>query len=194
MAPRSLLMHVHGFMNQFIFLAQAGIVEKAQEIGRTFGVDKSRLISSIISFTIVCVLLYFLAYKRVLAMLEERRQRIAEGLANADKIKQQLAQTEEQRLEVIRQANGQATKLIEEARAAAARVQEQETQKAIAAAEQIITKAREAAAADHARMLAELKREVGRLVVQTTATVTGKILTPEDQRRLAEETAKQVSA
>ena len=84
--------------------------------------------------------------------------------------------------------------MIEEARAAAARVQEQETQKAIAAAEQIIVKAREAAAQDHDRMLAELKREVGRLVVQTTATVTGKILTPEDQRRLAEETARQLAA
>ncbi len=43
-------------------------------------------------------------------------------------------------------------------------------------------------------MLAELKREVGRLVVQTTTTVTGKILTPEDQRRLAEETEKQLAA
>jgi F-type H+-transporting ATPase subunit b len=42
--------------------------------------------------------------------------------------------------------------------------------------------------------LAELKREVGRLVVQTTATVTGKILTSDDQQRLAEETARQVSA
>ena len=70
----------------------------------------------------------------------------------------------------------------------AARVQEQETQKAIAAAEQIIVKAAKPPPQDHARMLAELKREVGRLVVQTTATVTGKILTPEDQRRLAEET------
>jgi F-type H+-transporting ATPase subunit b len=97
-------------------------------------------------------------------------------------------------LEILSQANNQATKLIEEARAAAAKVQEQETQKAIAAAEQIITKAREAAVADHARMLTELKREVGRLVVQTTATVTGKILSSEDQRRLAEETARQVSA
>ena len=34
--------------------------------------------------------------------------------------------------------------------------------------------------------------EVGRLVVQTTASVTGKILTPEDHRRLAEETARQL--
>jgi F-type H+-transporting ATPase subunit b len=48
-------------------------------------------------------------------------------------------------------------------------VQEQETQKAIATAEQIVTKAREAAAAEHARMLADLKREIGRLVVETTA-------------------------
>jgi len=71
-------------------------------------------------------------------------------------------------------------------------IKEQETQKAIAAAESIIAKAREAAEQDHARMLAELKREVGRLVIQTTATVTGKILTPEDQRRLAEETANSV--
>ena len=152
------------------------------------------LISQIVSFGIVCLLLYFFAYKRVLSMLGERRERIAEGLANAEKIKAEVARTEAQRQEVMAQAHAQAAKLIEEARAAAARVQEHETQKAIAAAEQIIAKAREAAAQDHARMLAELKREVGRLVVQTTATVTGKILTPEDQRRLAEETAKQVKA
>jgi F-type H+-transporting ATPase subunit b len=169
-------------------------MEQIKDIANTFGVEWRLLIAQTLSFSIVCVALYFFAYKRVLAMLEERRQRIAEGLANAEKIKAELARAEAQRLEVLSQANTQATKLIEEARAAAARVQEQETQKAIAAAEQIITKAREAAAADHARMLAELKREVGRLVVQTTATVTGKILTPEDQRRLAEETARQVSA
>ena len=169
-------------------------MNQIQEIAKTFGVDWPHLGAQIISFCVVCALLYFFAYKRVLAMLEERRLRIAEGLANAEKIKAELAQTESQRSEVLAQANAQAIKLIEEARAAAARVQEQETQKAIAAAEDIIRKAREAAAADHARMLAELKREVGRLVVQTTATVTGKVLTPEDQRRLAEETARQVAA
>jgi F-type H+-transporting ATPase subunit b len=178
-------------MTQFILLAQAG-ENPVASVARTFGVDWPHLISQIISFLIVCFFLYLFAYKRVLAMLEERRQRIAEGLANAEKIKAELARAEAQRQETLMQANAQANKLIEEARAAAARVQEQETQKAIAAAEQIIAKAREAAAQDHARMLAELKREVGRLVVQTTATVTGKILTPEDQRRIAEETARQV--
>jgi F-type H+-transporting ATPase subunit b len=182
-------------MNHLLLLAQAAEgTDPISQIARTFGVKWSQLGAQIISFGIVCLLLYKFAYHRVLTMLEERRQRIAESLANAEKIKAELARAEAQRQEVLNQANAQATKLIEEARAAAARVQEQETQKAIAAAEQIISKAREAAAADHARMLAELKREVGRLVVQTTATVTGKILTAEDQRRLAEETAKQIAA
>ena len=43
-------------------------------------------------------------------------------------------------------------------------------------------------------MLIELKREIGRLVVQTTGRVSGKILTSEDQQRLAEETNKQLAA
>jgi F-type H+-transporting ATPase subunit b len=167
---------------------------QVEEIAKTFGVDWPHLIAQIVSFSIVCAILYRFAYKRVLRMLEERREQIAQGLANTEKIKAELAKTEAQRQELMQQASVQANKLIEEARAAAGRVQEQETQKAIAAAEQIIAKSREAAAQDYARMLAELKRDVGQLVVQTTAAVTGKILTPEDHRRLAEETAKQLRA
>ena len=181
-------------MTGVIMLAQAGGGGPVQEIARTFGVDWAHLIAQIISFVIVCVLLHRYAYRPVLAMLESRREEIAQGLANAEKIKAELAQTEAQRQEVMTQANAQATKLIEEARAAAARVQDQETQKAIAAAKDLVDKARQATEAEHARMLAELRREVGRLVVQTTAAVTGKILTPEDQRRLSEETAKVVAA
>ncbi len=184
------------FMNQFVLFGSIGgdLADMGKSTAKTFGVDGPHLIAQIISFCIVAALLYKFAYKPVLAILEERRQRIADGLANAEKIKAELQRTEAQKLEVLNQANTQANKLIEEARNAAARVREEETQKAIAAAEQIISKAREAAAADHARMLVDLKREVGRLVVQTTATVTGKILTPDDQKRLAEETAKQIAS
>jgi F-type H+-transporting ATPase subunit b len=182
-------------MSQFILFGNVGsdLVDIGKNTAKTFGVNQGALISNIISFCIVAALLYRFAYKPVLGILEERRKRIEEGLANAEKIKAELQRTEANRLEVLNQANTQANKLIEEARAAANRVREEETQKAITAAEQIITKAREAAAADHAKMLADLKKEVGRLVVQTTATVTGKILTPEDQKRLAEETSKQLA-
>lgn len=181
-------------MNPLAILADAGGGGQIQEIARTFGVDWPHLIAQIISFSIVCALLYRFAYHPVLAMLDERRRRITEGLANADRIKVELDQCEAQRHQMILEANAQAAQLIQDARGAAARVGQQEIQKAIAAAEQIIVRAQEAAARDHDRMLAELRREVGRLVVQTTAAVTGKVLTPEDQQRLAEETAKQIPA
>ena len=165
-----------------------------EQIASAFGVDWPHLIAQIISFGIVCALLYLFAYKRILAMLEARRQQIAQGLANAAEIKAELARTEAMRQEVIGEANAQAARLIDEARAAAARVHKDETDRATAAAERIVAGAREAALQDRARMLAELKREVGRLVVQTTAVLAGRILTAEDQRRLAEETATRISA
>jgi F-type H+-transporting ATPase subunit b len=181
-------------MLSLILLAQMDDGNRAQKIAQTFGVDKPHLIAQIVSFVIVCFLLQRFAYRPVLKLLEKRREQIAQGLANTEKIKAELARTEAERQEVMIQANAQAAQFLEEARAAAARVQAQETQKAIAAAEEIMVKARAAAAQDHARMLAELKREVGRLVVKTTATVSGKVLTPEDQRRLSEETAKIMAA
>jgi F-type H+-transporting ATPase subunit b len=165
-----------------------------EQVARTFGVDWTHLGAQIVSFGIVCGVLYLLAYKPILRMLEARRQQIASGLANAEKIKAELARIEAERQTVLMKADAEGKRLIEEARAAAARVQAQETQKAIAAAEQIMLRAREATERDRAHMLAELKREVGRLVVQTTATVTGKVLTAEDHRRLAEETARELAS
>ena len=158
------------------------------------GLDPRILLAQTISFSIVLFVLWRFAYRPVFAMLEARRQKIADAVADSEKIKTQLAKTEADRTAVLAQAGDLANKMIEDARAAALRVREIETQKAVAAAEHIVLRAREAAAQDHARMLAELKREVGRLVVQTTATVTGKVLTADDQKRLAEETEKQLTA
>ena len=160
----------------------------------TLGIQWPKLIAQFVNFSIVLFVLWRFAYRPVFKLLEARRQKIADGISNAEKIKAELAATEAERKRVLAEAGDQAAKLIEDARAAATRVSEVETQKAIAAAEQIIAKAREAAAQDHAKMLAELKREVGRLVVQTTSTVTGKILTADDQARLAKETEKQLTA
>jgi F-type H+-transporting ATPase subunit b len=172
-------------------VAEGGRVE---QIARTFGVDWTHLIAQIVSFGIVCLVLYALAYKPILRMLDARRTQIASGLANAEKIKAELARIESERQDVLVKADAEGKQLIEEARAAAARVEADETRKAVAAAEQILARAHEAAVRERTLMLDEARREVGRLVVHTTALVTGKILTPEDHRRLAEETARQLSA
>lgn len=178
----------------FAAAQSGGLGEMAAETGRAFGFNTSLFISQVISFVIVALLLKKFAYGPILKVLLERRERIEEGLKNAEKIKSELASTEAARQEILNKANTQANKLIEEARAAAAKVQEAETQKAISQAEQIITKAREAAEADRARMVAELRKEIGALVVKATSQVTGKILTIDDQKRLVDETNRQIAA
>lgn len=182
-------------MTDVVLAAQSGgLAEMARSTGEAFGFNTSLFISQVISFLIVCFLLHRFAYKPILKILAERREEIAKSLANAEQIKRQLAETETARQKVMADANAQANRLIEEARAAAAKVQEAETQRAIAAAEGIIAKAREAAAQDHQRMLQDLKKEIGQLVVRTTQQVAGKILTMDDQKRLVEETNKQIAA
>ena len=159
----------------------------------TLGIRWIELLAQTVSFSFVLLVLWKLAYKPIFHMLEARKARIAESITDAEKIKAELAKTEAARQKILADAGDLANKIIAEARAAAARVSEMETQKAVTAAEQILIKAREAAAQERAATLVELKREVGRLVVQTTMTVTGKMLTAEDQRRLADETQKQLS-
>lgn len=182
-----------------IFLAAAeggaldSIAESAKSTALQFGFNVWLFLSQCISFAIVALLLNKFAYKPILNVLEERRQRIQEGLANAAKIKEQLAESEQRYQEILSKANAEAQKMIDEARQSAAALADKRTQQAIAEAEQILVKAREASKVEHDRVLAELKREVGRLVVDTTAKVTGKVLTAQDQQRINEETLRQVA-
>jgi len=171
----------------------ANLAESARETATTFGFHWSHFFAQIISFSIVAYLLHSRAYKPILKVLEERRQRIAESLTNVDRIKAELAETENARTNILSKANAQGNEMIAEARAAAAKVLENETQKAVSSAEQIIAKAREAAEADRDRMMLDLRREIGQLVAQTTAKVAGKSLSKADHQRLVEETNQQVA-
>src|SRR5208337_4004898 len=105
------------------------------------GINWHELIAQLINFSIVMLVLWKWAYKPVFSVLAARREKIAEGVANAEKITTQLAKTEADRKAILTQAGDQANKMIEEARVAALRVREVETQKAIVAAEQIMIKA-----------------------------------------------------
>jgi F-type H+-transporting ATPase subunit b len=175
-------------------LAQAssgGFVDMAKETADTFGWNVGLFLSQVVSFVIVALVLRIFAYKPILKVL---RERIAEGLANADKIKQQLAEAEQRHSEILAKANAEAQRMIDEARESAGHVAERREQEAIAAAEQIMAKAREASALEHERTMAELKRELGRLVVDTTAKVTGKVLNSDDQHRLQEEAARHLAS
>ena len=180
-------------MNVLLAATSGGFSDTLRDTATTFGWEPRLFFSQVISFVIVALLLRRFAYKPILAVLEERRRRIEEGLINAEKIKKELAEAEKRYQEILAKANADAQKMIDEARESAAHLSERKQQEAITAAEQIIAKAREASAIEHERTMESLKRELGRLVVDTTAKVAGKVLTPEDQRRLQEEAARQVA-
>ena len=173
--------------------AAAGFAEMLRDTADTFGWKWELFLSQVISFCIVAVLLRQFAYKPILAVLEDRRRKIEEGQLNAEKIRKELAEAEKRYQEIVAKANADAQRMIDEARESSAHLAERKQQEAIAAAEQILAKAKEAAALEHERQMQNLKRELGRLVVDTTAKVTGKVLTPEDQKRLQEEAARQVA-
>ena len=146
-------------MNALVLLLDhAGSGGQVEQIARTFGVDWPHLFAQIVSFCIVCLLLYRFAYRPILQMLEARRQEIAQGLANAEQIKAELAHTEARRQEVMAQGERPGDPVHRGSPRRGRPSAGAGDQKAIAAAEQIMSKAREAAAQDRDRMLAELKQ------------------------------------
>src|ERR1700756_2854405 len=158
-------------------------MDALSNVAHQFGVYWPNLIAQVILFAIVYLVLKTYAFKPVIAMLEERRRRIEEGQLNAEKIKKQLAEAQTKYEEILAKANADSQKLLEEVRASGDRL-----------AEQITLKAQEAIALERDKTMAEMKRELGRLVVDATSRVTGKVLSPDDHEKINEETARQIAA
>jgi len=174
-------------------LPLANIIDNLQDAGTLTGWNTEQFFSQCVAVTVLFTVLYLFAWKPVRTILEQRRNTIEESMANAEKIKQQLADAEVKRLGIIQKATEQAAAIIAAAEKAAVSRGEQRTQEAVRQAEDIIKKTHEAAVLDRDRLFAELKREVGALVIQTTGKVAGKVLTTDDQARLNAETLQQLN-
>lgn len=159
-----------------------------------FGLDGAAFLAQLIVFFIVFFILKKYAFGPVTDILEQRRRRIEQSITDAERIKAQLAEAEVRQQEILDKAHSQAKKLIEEAKTSSAALSDRKTQEAIREAEQIIAKANAATLTERNKMFAELKSELGQLVVDTTALVTGKVLTDEDRRRLNSEISKDLAA
>jgi len=169
--------------------AQTGPFETIKE---SFDLGGWYFVAQVINFFIVIWVLKKFAFGPIQAMLEQRRSRIAEGEEKLKQIEQQLAESAQTTAAAIARANEEAIRLVNEARQGAATFTEQKAREAIDQARQILTNAEAAAKADRARLSTELKREFGRLVAATTAQVTGKVLTAEDQKRINEDSLARI--
>ena len=158
-----------------------------------FGLEWGKLIAQVIIFALVFFVLKRNVFGPVQAMLEARRKRIADGEAKLEKIARDLAAAEENAKAILDKANAESNRLIKSASDDAASLAEKKKQEAVAEANGIIAKSREASKLEQEQLLSQLKREFGRMVVDATSRVTGKVLTNDDQDRINRETAAQVA-
>ena len=158
-----------------------------------FGIQWPKVAAQVIIFALVYFVLNRYAFGPISAMLEARRKRIADGEAKLEKIARDLAAADENARAIMDKADTESNRLIKEAGEGAASLAAKKREEAQVEAAGIVAKSREAARLEQEQLLAQLKREFGRMVVDTTTRVTGKVLTNEDQTRINSETAAQVS-
>lgn len=186
-----------------LFAADAGTTAAAGEaavegnkltmITEKFGITWPTLIAQMINFVIVAVVLYLFAVKPVAATLDERQQKIADGLQYAEEMKTQLAEAERERAEKVKQAAVDAQAILSEAREQSKEMIEHKTQEAAAQAEAILRKASEATELERQKMLADVRQEVARLVVATSATVLSRDLSDSEKQTFSDSAARELA-
>ncbi len=159
-----------------------------------FGVSLPTLIAQMINFCLVAIVLYKFAVKPIAATLDERQQKIADGLQYAEEMKTQLAEAERERAEKIKQAAQDAQKILTESREQSKEMIEQKTQEAATQAEAIIRKASEATELERQKMLSDVRKEVARLVVATSSKVLSRDLSDTEKQTFSDSAAKELAS
>lgn len=145
------------------------------------GLDPALLVAYLINFVILLFLLRLFAYKPILKMLAERKQKIQDSLEEADKVRQEA---EVQRAEFQGELED-ARKTSQEAAARAA----QETEKMREAilvearqeAEQIREQAHQQVEVERQQAMSELQRQAVDLAVDLTRKVLGETVAVDEQ-------------
>jgi len=166
---------------------------KLTMITEKFGVSLPTLIAQMVNFIIVAVVLYKFAVKPIAATLDERQQKIADGLQYAEEMKTQLAEAERERAEKIQEAAIEAQRILTESREQSKEMIEQKTQEAAAQAEAIIRKATEATELERQKMLSDVRQEVARLVVATSSKVLSRDLSDAEKAKFSESAATELA-
>lgn len=149
--------------------------------------DIQQILTQIASFLILLFIMKRFAWKPILNILYERRQKIIEGLDEIQKSKDQLETIRkdyETRLHSIEdEARHKITLAIGEGKSIASQIQEDARKKA----QELLQKTKENLALEIAKAKVELKDEIARLVIDTTEKVVGKTLDEERQKALVAE-------
>ena len=160
---------------------------------KTLGINLPSLLAQLINFTILLVILYLLAYKPVLRMLDERRRRIQEGLEAAEQAKEQAAKAEQEMQAQLERAREEGQAIIGQAQQIASRVQEEGHQQAQQDAEALLARARSEIQLERDNAIAQLRREFADVAIEAAEKVIDQSLDRQAHQHLIREVLAQSS-
>lgn len=163
-----------------------------EQILNQFGINKFLLTAQVVNFLVLLWILKRFLYKPILKVLEERKQKIAESLKNAEEIEKKLLQTEEDRDKKLAEAAQEGKKILEETTKTASQIIEEGHLKAAKDMEEIVNKGKESISVEREKMHQEMREELAEIVVVALEKITGKVITKEDQKKMIEDTVKRM--
>ncbi len=157
--------------------------ENASEEGvlASLGIHGIQLIEQGINFAIVALILWFLILKPLTKKMAERQKMIDDSIDNARKIETNLSMSEKKYQEKIDQAKIDANKIIAGAQQEAVAVAEATKEKSKKELEKLVEEARKNIKAERDESVAEIKQQVGNLIIAAAEKVlAGKISAEKD--------------
>ena len=150
------------------------------------------MVWTVIAFGITFFLLRRLAFGRIQAIIDARRDRIREALDEADKARHESRQLRELTLKEREEAKLDRERILDESRRQAQALFEQARKRAEEDLRERLEKNQKEIEAENRRVLEQIRRDVVELTLLAAEKVTGKALDAEDQRRLIDETIEEL--
>ncbi len=148
------------------------------------GIAPFQLATQIFNFLVMVFLLNIFLYKPILKALEERKNKIAEGLQYSQKMKEEAEKSELKRQEVINKAKEEARKIVEEGKKAGKKLEEDILGKAHTEAQNILDKARQDIEREKLEMEKDLRTKTVEIAQSWVEAVLGKVLGEKAQKNL----------
>lgn len=179
------------------FLASAGApegqLESLYELMGTFGVEWRVIFAQALNFIVVAFILWRFAFRPVLHTLDERQEKIAQGLRDAEVARKRLDEAESEKAETLRKAHGESQEILVAARDKARAYDEKMRAETAVQLEEMRKRAEAAQRIEREKMFSDLKEEIARLVVLTSASVLKNELTDDVRKRINDAAAKEVA-
>lgn len=128
----------------------------------------------------------------LMAIIEERQRKIAQGLAAADKGEHELAQAQERANEILREARERGGQIIEQAQHRANDILEQARVSATQEGQRLVASAQQQIGLEASRAREILRREVGEIVVAAASKLLEREIDTDAHEELINKLAAQI--